>query len=340
LLGKKFEKPEEVVRHLLAVQDQEYVGGLWSIALRMDKPIQNEVEKAIESKKIIRTWPMRGTLHLVPSEDIYWLLEYLTPRIVKKYSSMFKKQGLTDEVFKKAAQLVKRALKGNNLLTREEIYEIWEKEGIPTKNSAGLNTLAVLSQQQLICHATRKGKQQTFALLEEWVPNKIMLNKEEALARLALKYFTSHGPATIKDLVFWAGLQVKEAEEGLSYVKSKLEEIELDGYTYYMAKGSKAGSIPSPLVYLLQPFDELTISHRNYEATIEESYIKKLRSLNYFNILLIDGKVCGSWRKVTKKDDVEFEITGFRKFTGEEEKEIEEAKEEYRRFVVDENDLV
>ncbi len=333
LVGEKFKTAHEVVSHLGAVQAQEYYGGLWSVGMRMESATEKEVEEEIAKKKIIRTWPMRGTIHLVPAEDAYSLLIHLTPRIKTKYASMLKKQGLSDEVFEKSAKLLKFALKGNNALTREEIYEILTKQNIPTKNMAGMNIIAILSQQAVICEGVRKGKQQTFVLFDEWIKEYNKLDKDETIANLALKYFTSHGPATIKDFMFWSGTLLAEAKLAVEAIQSKLEVFELDGFTYYMHKNSKIVKFDSPVVHLLQPFDELTISHRNYHATIDEKLIEKLKSSNMFSMFTIDGKVTGTWKRILKKDNVDFEINKFRKLSNIEENELDKAIKQYTNFI-------
>src|SRR6478609_2868281 len=166
-----FKKPEDVVKWLGAVQAQDYLGALWAVGLRMPKATEALIEKSLSNKSIIRTWPMRGTLHFVPSEDVRWMLKLLTPRIIAKCATLYRQSELDSATFKKSKKLFVKALEGGKKLERKEMYEVLERGGISTEGLRGLHILGNLAQNGLICFGNRIGKQQTFVLLDEWIPS-------------------------------------------------------------------------------------------------------------------------------------------------------------------------
>ena len=222
IAGTKFRKPLEIVEWLGAVQAQDYSGGLWGIGLRLPGSTLDDIEKALIDRKIIRTWPMRGTLHFVPARDARWMLELLTPRVIRRSARRYKELGLNDEIFKRSEELISQALVGGRQLTREAMYDVLAKGGINPEGQRSYHILGYLAQKGVICFGAREGKQQTFVLFDEWVADSRRLERDEALAEIARRYFTSHGPATLQDFTWWTGLAAAEAKAGLEMVKPEL----------------------------------------------------------------------------------------------------------------------
>src|SRR5499425_503893 len=207
IAGARFDNPGDVVGWLGAVQAQDYLSSLWAVGLRMKNATEKDVEKAIADKTLVRTWPMRGTLHFVAAADVRWMLELLTPRIVaNNVQRLLRQFGLDEAAFARSKDLVARALQGGKRLTRNATYEVLEAEGVSTAGQRGLHILWRLAQDGVICLGSREGKQQTFALLDEWAPKAKRMGRDESLAELAKRYFTSRGPATLQDFTWWSGL--------------------------------------------------------------------------------------------------------------------------------------
>jgi hypothetical protein len=336
IVSSKFTKPEEVVAWQGAVQSQDYQGGLWGVALRTQKATLADIQKAIADRKIIRTWPMRGTLHFVAAADIRWMLELLTPRIVKGAASRHRQLGLDDAAFAKSRKLVIKALEGGKHLMRKEMYQIFERGGISSANQRGLHILGQLSQEGLICLGPHQGKQSAFALLEEWVPKAKKLDRDESLAELARRYFTSHGPATIQDFVWWSGLKVSDAKRGLEAVSSYLKQVTFEGGTYWMSRTLPKTIITSPDVHLLPAFDEYLVAYRNRSAAVELDHASKIFGTGngiFSPVLVIDGKVAGTWSRLVKKDSVQVTLYPFFKLTKPQLEALEEVVERYGRFM-------
>lgn len=337
LIDTNFTKPEEVVSHLGAIQAQEYPGGLWSIGLRYNNSSVSDVEKAIAERKFVRTWPMRGTLHFVPTEDIRWMLKLLTPKVESRMGSNFKKAQLDERIFSKSTDLITKAILKNKSLTRQEFYKVLEDGGINTKENRGLYISGVLAQRGLTCFGPLRGKQPTFVLLDEWLPKVKELTREESIAKITLKYFTSHGPATIKDLMWWAGLTKAEVLEGIELNKDKLLEVNYEDKSFWMSSSTPV-KIKTPTeqagAYLLQAYDEFGIAYKERDEIFDPKY-KKIFFLGngYTALMMLDGEMMGIWKKNIKKNHVEIILNPMVKLSKKELSEFELAADKYTKFI-------
>lgn len=199
LMGNGFEAPEDVVRWLGAAQAQEFAPAKWSVGQRTKGVREAAVDEAFSKGSILRTHVLRPTWHFVLPEDIRWMLELTGPRVHLRISSYNRRLGLDDSLFRKCNLLITRALRGGNHLTRKELGLILNRSGV----SASGGTLAFIVLQAelsgIVCSGVMQGKQHTYALLEERVPAGQKLTQDEALAELTRRYFTSHGPASVRD---------------------------------------------------------------------------------------------------------------------------------------------
>ncbi len=313
--GEKFEKPEEVVRWLGAMQAQDYPQALWAIGLRLRSATVADVEQAMSEGKIVRTWPMRGTLHFVPPEDARWRLKLSASRILARDGRRLEQLGLDRGTMERCKELFYEALRGNRRLTRPEMMQVLEEAGIGTENQRGYHILWYLSQEGLICPGPMQGKQQTFVLLDEWVPDSRELSREESLAELAGRYFASHGPATVHDLAWWAGLTVTEARSGLEAAKPGLVSEKIDGKEYWMTDdvpGHAAHDGSS--VHLLPAFDEYLLGYKDRGAVLDvDDALKVVPGKNgiFFPTIVVGGRVVGTWKRKLKKNSVDIALSPF-----------------------------
>jgi hypothetical protein len=224
-----FTKPEELVAWLGAVQAQDYLGALWAVGLRLVDACEPDVERALAERTIVRTWPMRGTLHFVAAADARWITELLAPRAVAAGASRLAAAGIDRAVNTKARRALERKLEGGRRLTRPAAYRVLEDAKIATGDSRGLHLLWLLAHDGVLCFGPREGKQQTFVLLEEWLPGARRLDREEALGELARRYFTGHGPATIADFAWWSGLTRSDASRAVLLAGKAIEDETIDG---------------------------------------------------------------------------------------------------------------
>ncbi len=328
-------EPHEVVARMGAVQAQDYLAALWAVGLRARSANEQQIEQALADKTIVRTWPMRGTLHFVAAADVRWMLELLTPRVVAARQRRLQQLGLDEQVIARSADVVTKALQGGKQIARTELYHVLQQANVPTDGQRGIHILGWLAHDQLLCFGAREGKQPTFTLLEEWVPHAPMMQRDEALAALAQRYFTGHGPATLYDFMWWSGLTARDARVGLAAAASQLGHEASGGVDYYFAQALPAHQ-QVPNAFLLPAFDEYLVGYKDRSAVIDPAHMLQVNpgSNGVFSpIIVIDGRVVGVWKRAFKKDTVTLTIRPFTSFTEAEIEAVKTAAEGYARFV-------
>ena len=308
LAETKFFEPEKLVSHFGAMQAQDYAMAKWAIGLRTEKT-EKEIEEAINQGKIIRTHILRPTWHFVAAEDIFWMLELTAPSLKKLVTSAAVKMGLEYSLNAYNKKLQK-LLSSNNHLTREEIMlELDVKTGI-ANNISPVIIMMNAELEGIVCNGIMRGKKFTYALLEERVKYKnSKIGKEEALAKLASKYFNSHGPATIQDFSWWSGLSLTNSRLALESIKSELSSFQIESNIYWFYEVSISNKNES-LVHLLPAFDEFLISYKDRTASIALEHQPLAFTKNgIFNpVIVINGKVEGTWKRSIKKETVKIEL--------------------------------
>ena len=334
--GGKFEKPEEVVRWLGAIQAQDYLQSLWAIGLRLKSATVADVEQAILERRIVRTWPMRGTLHFVPPEDAKWMLRLSASRMLAKDGRRLKQLGLDEGIMEHCKELFYEALEGNKMLSRPDMMRLVEEAGISTEKQRGYHILWYVAQSGLICLGPMQDKQQTFVLLDEWAPYSRNLSLEESLAELARRYFSSHAPATVYDFAWWAGLTVTEARAGLDAARPGLLSEAIDGKEYWMksdALDNRAYDASS--INLLPGFDEYLLGYKDRSAVLAEEHAPKVvpgRNGVFRPIIVVGGRVVGTWKRKLKKNAIDITLNPFTRLGDLQQGAIEVAKS-YSEFV-------
>jgi hypothetical protein len=336
IAGAGFERPGEVVSWMGAVQAQDYLGALWALGIRMETVREETIEQAIADRTIVRTWPLRGTLHFVAPADLRWMLALLTPRVIAGQRARHRQLELDQAAFDRSRDTVTRALEGGRRRTRDALYETLAAAGIATTGQRGIHILQRLALEGLLCLASREGKQQTFALLEEWVPAARPLERDEALAELAGRYFQSHGPATVQDFTWWSGLTVADAKLGIELAGPRLEGEIVEGQsTWFAAAAPGAGPDPvSPAVWLLPPFDEYTVAYKDRSAVLDPAQGGVTSSNGiFYPVIVLDGRVAGTWRRVFQKGSVVITLSPFIPLKKKEQQAAALAAERYGAFL-------
>jgi hypothetical protein len=336
LTRPRFDQPEDVAAWFGAVQAQDYLGALWALGQRTRGATETSVEDAEARRAIIRTWPMRGTLHFVAAADARWLTRLLAPRIIARNAARWERDfGVNAKILARADEVIARALEGGKRLTRDALYEALESRRIRTGASRGLHLLLVLALRGRLCLAGRVGKQHSFALLDEWLPDSRVLEGDEALAELALRYYTSHGPATQKDFMWWAGITARQAMAALDAARSRLADANIDGTHYWWSEPS--GRVParkpaSPHVRLLPAFDEFTVAYHDRSLLVDgRAPASKMSLLS--PAVLVDGRVAGTWKRRIDRQSVVVEAALSRKLGRAEEAALRAAVVRYGEFL-------
>lgn len=335
LSQSSFQTPAEVVSWLGAVQAQDFMGGKWAIGRRLQNCSEAAIHTAITKKEIVRTWPMRGTLHFVSPTDIRWMIRLLAVRMIPRMAPRLKQLELDDQTLKKGSELLVSMLQGGNSKTREEIYTEFESHGIHSANQRGLHIIGKAAHDGLVCFGAPVGKQQTFVLIDEWLPKSKEYSREESLGMLADRYFTSHGPATLADFVWWTGLSVGDARESVEIAKSSLSEMRIGNISYWVGRNAPSSSRATEGILLLPPFDEYLVGYKDRRFALEQSHDAKSESAIQYLLsptVISSGSVVGLWRREMKTETVVITVSPFRPLTNKEKQSLREDATGYADF--------
>lgn len=335
LLQPVFRSAGELVHWMGAMQAQDYLGAKWSIGIRLPGSTDLDIEQAVTNGEIIRTWALRGTWHWIAPADVHWMLRLVAPKIQRKYAPYLKQESLDTAKVKKSNKVLVKALQDGQALTREELTEVLKKHGIKASNYGIGYLLLHASQEQLICMGPRRGKQFTHVLLDDWVPKEKRYEPADPLAELALRYFTSHGPATVKDFMWWGGLTLTEARKGTEQVKEKLESMVVEGETYFLPPDIPAIKKKSSS-YLLPGFDEYLLGYTDRSAAVEEKHSKKLAMTangQFSATIVVGGRVDGIWKRTVGTKEVDIEASYFDVASKSVQQTVEAAAKRYAKFL-------
>jgi hypothetical protein len=337
IAAPRLERAADVVAALGAVQAQDYRGGLWGIALRTRDAGMADVEQAVVDKHIVRTWPMRYTLHFVPAPDVRWMLALTGPRAVTKAAGRHRTLELDAPTFRKARRIVERALGKQHIITRAEFYAVLARGGVDPSGQRGPHILGQLAHDGVVCFGPRDGAQQTIVLLDDWLPDTRSLNREEALTTIARRYFESHGPATDRDFAWWTGLTLTEARRGIEAAAPDLAVMPVGDTRLWLSRNvPQAGAASSPDVHLLPPWDEYLVGYTDRSHLLADDHASDWDPGNRGLItptIIIDGRVAGTWRRTIEKDRATVAFNLFRTLAKRERDAMHDAAESYGRVL-------
>lgn len=331
-----FTQPAEVVRWLGAVQAQEYAGAQWSVAQRLVNATAATLEQAFTDGAIIRTHVLRPTWHFVHPADLRWLLRLTAPRVHALNAYYYRQEGLDDHTQARSHAVLMQALQGGKQLTRSELRTSLDEAGIAVASDLRLVYLLMHAELEgVICSGGRRGKQFTYALLDERVPPTPTLTREEALAALVKRYFCSHGPATVQDFVWWSGLTVADAKAGIELAGAALTKMDVNDKTYWVDAALTAQA-PAPFTaHLLPTYDEYLLSYADRSAALDPQFahIWNGSDASFTASVVIAGQVVGLWRRTLRKRTVTIETKFFRQLTANEEAAFAAAVTRYGDFL-------
>ena len=338
LTDPSFLSAEEVVRWLGAVQAQDFAGAKWAVALRTTGLTDAQVNTAFADGSILRTHLLRPTWHLVPAADIRWMLALTAPRVHALNAYYYRQTGLDEETLSRAQLILAGALQGHKYRTRNELAAILGEAGIPVDQTP-LRTAYILMYAELeglICSGPLHGKQFTYALLDERVPQARSMERDEALAELTRRYFQSHGPATLKDFTWWSGLSMADVAAGMEMVKSHFLREEIGDRSYYFAPRASAAGGQPPAALLLSIHDEYIISYADRSAITvrpEAAHVRVEEFLRSTLMLVLDSQIMGTWRRDQRKKAVHVEVSPFAPLSPIERAGVDDAVAHFGRFL-------
>lgn len=335
--NKSFTKPAEVVRWMGALQAQDYEMSKWAVGVRMHKATDALVEKALDAGEILRTHVLRPTWHLVAAEDLPWMLELTAPHVKRTAAYSHKQLGLEEEILKKSNALIEKALTKHGHLSRKELMEALQEAKMDTSANRASHFLFAAELDGLICSGPSKGKKLSYALLEDRVPKTPKLNRDEALATLAQRYFASHGPATLKDFAWWSGLSPTDAKKGLLACDGQLHKAEIEGAFYWYAQLDGVRKNAQD-IHILPAYDEFIISYADRSASLDATFGKHAISNNgiFKATIIVDGQVIGTWKRTLKPKQVLVSMDFFNKPTEATIEKVRAQFDPYAHFLAKE----
>jgi len=328
--------PAEVVAAMGAIQAQDYLASLWAVGVRLADETQAGIEKAIADRKIVRTWPMRGTLHWIGPADVRSALEYLAPRVVAAAARRHRELELNAKIFSRSEKIFVRALEGGKTLMRTEMMALLERAGIATAGQRGYHILWRLALGGILCCGPRAGKQPTFVLLDEWLPKSRRRSRDEWLADFGFRYFVSHGPATLDDFAWWTGLKKSDAAAVLEAISPKLSSFTVNGSTYWLSSSAPAPRNRSGGLQLLPSFDEILIGYTNRNDAIAAQHMQiVMPGTNGMiaPIVVKEGRVIGIWKRTLTKRTVTLVTEEFTALNQSDRRARTIEAERYARFL-------
>jgi hypothetical protein len=312
LIGPQPARPEDVVKWMGAVQSQDYPGAKWALGQRTRGATDAAIDEAFAEGRILRTHVMRPTWHFVVPADIRWMLALTAPRVNATMAYYYRQLEVDDALFARSNAVFKKVLRGGKQLIRAELGKALENAGI-TATGVRLGFLLIHAElDAVICSGALRGKQHTWALLDERVPETRALTRDEALAELTRRYFASHGPAQLGDFVWWSGLTMADAKKGVGLEKPDLTSQEIGAKTYWFSVSMKAaGPEAGTRIHLLPNYDEYFIAFKDRSAVADAELFKKpldvIRYL-YGYIVVLNGRVIGGWKRRIEKDRAIIEV--------------------------------
>ncbi|MET0990969.1 MAG: winged helix DNA-binding domain-containing protein [Lacisediminihabitans sp.] len=345
LLAQRIEGPGiadlsvvDVARQLFAVQGQDFIQGGWALGSRAPGSRLSDLIAALDSGAIVRGAPFRGTLFFVPAEELRWVLRVTSPRTLSGSATRQRQLGLDAAALVRAGEATISALQGGRALARDDYFALLRSIDIDPSAQRGYHVIWYLAQTGLICWGPSSGTQQALVLLDEWVPNSRDLDGDEALRELALRYFTGHGPATLRDFAWWSKLTLAAARTALALASDDLVSLEHGGETYWASAREvdlAAGRRRSSAVHALPGFDEYLLGYTDRSLPLDDEHFARIVPGGngiFLPMIVAGGRIVGTWRRAEKSGGVTVTADAFSDLSERETAAFARSAETFARF--------
>jgi hypothetical protein len=324
----------EVVGSLLAVQAENPGQAAWAVASRTQGADGADLADLLESGAVVRTHVLRPTWHFVRAEDVGWLLELTAPRVRRVTEQQLRiTHGLDERAVGHAVDAVTQALATRGHLTRAQLSEELRERGVGGSGQLLMILLAQTELDGLICSGRVKNGEHTYALMSERVSAPRRMSRDEALAELALRYITGHGPATERDLAYWASLTLTDVRAGLRQVRERLDSFEHDGRTFWHAPGDPPGGPEQPAGHLLQVLDETYRGFQDSRWVLDAAGVVPRTRESAIGMALVDAQLLASMRRTIAADHVRFDLRPYKDLTPAQIEALDEAATRYGQYL-------
>ncbi|MDQ6770790.1 MAG: winged helix DNA-binding domain-containing protein [Gemmatimonadota bacterium] len=319
-----------------AVQAQDYGASKWGVAQRTAGLTDAQIEKEIDNGMIVRTHVLRPTWHFVAAADIGWMLALSAPRVHAANAYWYRWLEVDEAVARRSRTVLTKALRDGKQLTRAELGQALARARIQITSPQRLACIVMRAELEgLICSGARRGKQFTYALLDERVAKPIALEREAALFELARRYFTTRGPATVDDFAWWSGLTKADAKRGVEVAATQLEHESIEGRSYWFPAVERPVRISSSLAHLLPNYDEYFIGFKDrsaFNARLTSSGVRARTDALSGHILIINGQIVGGWRRTLVRGTVVIEPKLLIRLNEAERRAVKAAARKFDRF--------
>jgi hypothetical protein len=353
LVGAREATPADAVRRLLALQGQDLAGARWSVGVRAARATEAGVDAAFAEGRIVRSWPLRGTLHVVAAEDLGWLLALTSGRTLASAAARRAALGITAADIERADGIAHDVLAGGHALGRRDLLGAFEAGGVSVEGQRGYHLLWHLAQAGTLLLGPPVGREQGFALVSEWVPGPRRLERDEALGELVARYVGGHGPATVADVARWAGLTLADVRRGVAVAGQAITSLTLAGTDHLVAPGlldapparrdeagrdeaGRDGAGRDGAVHLLAGFDEYVLGYGDRSAMLAPSHADLVvpgGNGMFKPTVLVDGEVVGTWKRTIRAREVLLQPTLFPGAAAPDPADLAAAAERYGSFL-------
>ena len=309
LAAPQFDTPWEVVDWFGFMQAQEKSMIPWAVAMRTRRPSLAAYRQAYDQGQLIRTRLFRCTWQLTTAQDLRWMVQLCADSSRRAARGYLKQTGgaISEDEEKRANDLIAKVLQGRGSVTGKELKAMLTERGLTDDAHTMSVYLRFAEYDGIICSGKYHPSQNTYALLDERIPDQPAVTRDEALAMLARKYFRSHGPATLADFAWWSGLGINDCRKGMEAIGAELIPERWKGLDLFLHQDSRIRGYRSGCVHLLPPYDEYLIGYKSRHITLhpEHSHRAHNNSGIFWPVVLQDGEVVGNWNAAPAKVSVE-----------------------------------
>lgn len=327
--------PVEVARWFGAMQAQDAASGMWSLGVRCAGVVEADVQAAFERGELVRTWPMRGTIHIVPAEDVRWLLEHVGSRALADAAKRRAGLGLSDADAERAVSALDSGLAGGGLRTRSEVLELIAAAGIDTSGQRGYHLLWYAAQLGVTCLGPQQGSEQTVVRLADWAPAQLTMSRADAHAELLFRYVRSHGPAPLQDFAGWSALTMTDVRAAAAANEGRLEPDQPGPRALWRVVGQPRDGLPEGGTIALPGYDEFILGYKDRDLQVPPGMLDRIvpGGNGVFRATIVrDGQAIATWTRTNRRDRVSVTVEGFADLPKRQRPVIERAVEEYAAF--------
>ena len=318
LAGGPATSVHQVVRGVGALQAQDTRASRLAVRARSERLTAAAVARACnEDRSVVRTWAMRGTLHMLPTEDLDWLVALLGPVFAAAGRRRRRQLGLDEATCERGLAAIAAVLAGERPLSRAELVGRLAAEGVvlDARSQAPAHLVAYAANHGLICRGPDlDGDEPSYVLLAQWAGEQRELAPEAALVELARRYLAGHGPAGARDFAAWSGLPAARARRGLELIAGELDEVRAgERRLWTLAAAADPVGVERPSVRLLGHFDAYLLGYRGRELVLDPRFARRIQAGGGFvqPALLVDGRVAGTWRQQRRRDRLTVQVEPF-----------------------------